>query len=96
MKNIIKVIAIAIVVVIAILTVREYCARYTMRYCEVYDIGKYEGEIAIIDNKDDIWVWREEIPEGLEIGDECRLKMHTNFTDWTIDDDYIIDIIWVD
>ena len=96
MKTVIKSIAIAIVVVIAILTVRECCARYTMRYCEVYDIGKYEGEIAIIDNRGYVWVWRENIPEGLEVGDECRLKMHTNFTDWTIDDDYIREIVWVD
>ena len=93
MKTIAKAIAIILLVAIAFIGMREYCARYTMRYCEVYDVNDYE--IAIIDNSDDIWVWRE-YTKGVEIGDNCRLKMHTNYTDEDRTDDYIIEIIWVD
>ena len=95
MKTILKATAIILLVVIAILFVREYTARYTMRYCEVYDTEKYEGEIAIIDNKDDIWVWREDTNREVKVGDRCRLKMHTNHTE-EIEDDYILEIVWED
>lgn len=95
-----KIVAIAVVCVLC-LTCAVGCAEkaepiektYLLEECRVYDVGKYEGEIAIIDDKMDIWVWREPTAD-VSIGDKCALLMCDNgtFEDWY--DDYIVEIYW--
>lgn len=66
---------------------------YTLRGCTVYDVGRYEGEIAIIDEAQDIWVWRQPVGD-VAINDKCDLVMSDNGTPDNIYDDVIININW--
>lgn len=66
---------------------------YTLKNCKVYDVGKYEGEIAIIDETQDIWVWRQPVGD-VAIGDKCDLVMSDNGTPTYLYDDVIISINW--
>ena len=66
---------------------------YTLQNCRVYDVGKYEGEIAIIDEVQDIWVWRQPVGD-VAINDKCDLVMSDNGTPANIYDDVIISINW--
>ena len=93
-----KIVAIASLVVLCLL-LAVGCAEqtksniYTLPNCRVYDMGRYEGEIAIADPTMDIWVWREPVVD-VAIGNECELTMHNNDTPDYLYDDYIVDIKW--
>ena len=91
-----------IVAIVSILTICLICAvgcaktadnTYTLTNCEVYDVGKYEGEIAIADPTMDIWVWREPVGD-VAIGDKCELLMDNNGTPDYLYDDKIVEIYW--
>lgn len=66
---------------------------YALKGCRVYDVEKYEGEIAIIDEAQDIWVWRQPVGD-VAINDKCELVMSDNGTPANIYDDVIISINW--
>ena len=66
---------------------------YTLKDCRVYDVGRYEGEIAIIDETQNIWTWRQPVGD-VAINDKCDLVMSDNGTPNNIYDDVIISINW--
>lgn len=73
---------------------REVNKTYTLNDCCVYDVGKYEGEIAIIDQEQDIWTWHDDL--DVNVGDRCVLTMSDNGTPNYLYDDMIISIEWIE
>ena len=65
---------------------------YTLENCTVYDVGKYDGEIAIADTTMDIWVWHSDLDKS--VGDKCSLNMNDNGTPNYLYDDFIVSIDW--
>lgn len=56
---------------------------YTRKDCEVIAVGRVEDRCG--------FVWECDT-EGHRVGDRVNLKMHTNGTDGTIYDDYVLDV----
>ena len=94
MKKII-VLALSMVMIISLFAACGRTERndtYTLENCLVYDVDKYPGEIAIIDDEMDIWVWHDNI--DVKIGEKCDLVMDNNDTPDYIFDDIVIEVIW--
>ena len=87
-RDIIIFIAIVISLIYACKFANNILNTYNMRYCQVSNI---ENDIITITNNIGK-TWEYQTNKDIKVGTNCRIKMHTNYTDYDNTDDYIISI----